>query len=143
VRLKRFLEMRGADGGPWKRLCALPALWVGLLYDADALAAAEEMVSGWTLADHQHLRSEVPRTALATRFHDGTVRDLARKVLALSRDGLVRRARDLGFGKDETCFLDTLSEIAESGRTPAEDLLDAYHRRWRERVDPVFAEHAY
>jgi len=143
VRLKRFLEMRGADGGPWKRLCALPALWVGLLYDADALAAAEEMVSGLTLADHPHLRSAVPRTALATRFHDGTVRDLARKVLALSRDGLVRRARDLGFGKDETCFLDTLSEIAESGRTPAEDLLDAYHRRWGERVEPVFAEHAY
>lgn len=143
VRLKRFLEMRGADGGPWKSLCALPALWVGLLYDENALAAAEELTAGWTLADHRHLRREVPRLALKTPFKGGTVQDLARQVVAIAIDGLAARARATGYGKDETCFLDTLREIAESGVTPAEELLALYHGRWQGSVDPVFREFAY
>src|SRR5262245_13717575 len=108
VRLKRYLEMRGGDGGPWRRICALPALWVGLLYDEGALAAAEELSSGWTLADHQQLRREVPRLGLKTPFKGGTVRDLARRVLTIAVDGLSARARATGYGKDETCFLDPL-----------------------------------
>jgi glutamate--cysteine ligase len=143
VRLKRYLEMRGADGGPWKRLCALPALWVGLLYDGDALEAAAELVGDWTLADHERLRREVPRHGLKTPFRSGTVQDLARQVVAISRDGLARRARDSGFREDETCYLDTLQEIAESGITPAEELLDRYRMRWQGSVDPVFREYAY
>jgi glutamate--cysteine ligase len=143
VRLKRYLEMRGADGGPWRRLCALPALWVGLLYDEDALAAAEELVREWALADHQHLRREVPRLGLKTPFRGGTVQELARKVVAISAEGLTRRATATGYGKDETVFLDTLSEIAESGVTPAEELLQLYRTRWNESVDPVFRDFAY
>jgi glutamate--cysteine ligase len=143
VRLKRYLEMRGADGGPWRRLCALPALWVGLLYDEDALAAAEELVRDWALADHQHLRREVPRLGLKTPFRGGTVQELARKVVAISAEGLTRRATATGYGKDETVFLDTLSEIAESGVTPAEELLQLYRTRWNESVDPVFRDFAY
>ncbi|MDF2763718.1 MAG: gshA [Rhodospirillales bacterium] len=143
VRLKRYLEMRGADGGPWRRLCALPALWVGLLYDEDALAAAEELVRDWTLADHKHLRREVPRLGLKTPFRGGTVQELARKVVAISAEGLARRATATGYGKDETVFLDTLIEIAESGVTPAEELLQLYRTRWHESVDPVFREFAY
>ena len=143
VRLKRYLEMRGADGGPWKRLCALPALWVGLLYDEGALAAADELTRGWTLEDHQHLRREVPRLGLKTPFRGGTVQDLARRVLSLSLEGLTVRARATGYGKDETCFLDPLVEIAESGVTPAEELLARYHGRWNGSVDPVFREYAY
>jgi glutamate--cysteine ligase len=143
VRLKRYLEMRGADGGPWKRLCALPALWVGLLYDEGALAAADDLTRGWTLEDHQHLRREVPRLGLKTPFRGGTVLDLARRVLGISLEGLTARARATGYGKDETCFLDTLMEIAESGVTPAEELLARYHGRWNGSVDPVFREYAY
>src|SRR5262249_10920075 len=143
VRLKRYLEMRGADGGPWKRLCALPALWVGLLYDSDALDAATKLVADWTIADHEHLRREVPRFGLKTRFRSGTVQDLAQAVLAIARDGLARRARDSGFREDETCYLDTLQEIAESGITPAEELLQHYRTRWHGSVDPVFREYAY
>jgi glutamate--cysteine ligase len=143
VRLKRYLEMRGADGGPWRRLCALPALWVGLLYDEDALAAAEELTADWTLADHRHLRREVPRLGLKTPFRGGTVQDLARRVVAISAQGLARRATATGYGKDETVFLDTLMEIAESGVTPAEEMLQLYRTRWQESVDPVFRECAY
>ncbi|HXV23621.1 MAG TPA: glutamate--cysteine ligase [Alphaproteobacteria bacterium] len=143
VRLKRYLEMRGADGGPWKRLCALPAFWVGLLYEEDALAAAEELVGGWTMDDHLHLRREVPRLGLKTPFRGGNVGGLARRAVAISAEGLAARARATGYGKDETCFLDTLREIAESGITPAEELLGLYHGRWRESVDPAFSEFAY
>ena len=94
VRLKRFLEMRGADGGPWRRLCALPALWVGLLYDQGALDAAWDLVKGWTPEEHQALRAEVPRHAFKTVFRDRTVGDLAREVLAIAR-ALFTRARSM------------------------------------------------
>ena len=143
VRLKRFLEMRGADGGPWNRLCALPALWVGLLYDATAREAAWDLVKDWTAAEHAALRRDVPRLALNTPFRRGTVAGLAMTTLEIARDGLCRRARDNGLGQDEACFLTPLFQIAESRLTPAEDLLAAYSRRWNGRVDPVFAEYAY
>jgi glutamate--cysteine ligase len=143
VRLKKYLEMRGADGGPWRSLCALPAYWVGLLYDSDAQSAAWDMVKDWTIEEQARMRDEVPAQGLKTRFRDGTVQDLAKRSLEIATAGLKRRARLDGAGNDETGFLDTLRAIAESGRTPAEDLLDAYATRWGGSVDPAYEELRY
>jgi len=143
VRLKSYLEMRGADGGPWSRLCALPALWVGLLYDPGALDHAWNMVKDWTVEEHDHLRAMVPEMALNTPFRDGTVGDIAMDVLECAHEGLVRRKRLDGVGLDESRFLKPLFQIAESGLTPAEDLLFAYERRWKGCIDPIFREYAY
>jgi glutamate--cysteine ligase len=143
VRLKRFLEMRGADGGPWRSLCALPALWVGLLYHQATLDAAWDRVEDWTIEDHAYLRAEVPRQGLRTPFRGGTVQDLAREMLALADAGLTGRAEEDWFGQDERQFLTALRGIAESGRTPAEEKLQLFHGRWRGSVDPIFAEFAY
>lgn len=144
VRLKRFLEMRGADGGPWQRLCALPALWVGLLYDSASLDAAWNVVKDWTVEERAYLRHEVPRQALGTLFRDRPLRALAREILDLARDGLRRRARlSPVFGEDESGFLQPLYGIVETGETPAETLLRRYHGPWAGTVAPVFSEFAY
>jgi len=143
VRLKKFLEMRGADGGPWNRLCALPALWVGLLYDATALDAAWEMTKNWTQEDHTLLRTQVPLQALNTSFKDTTVGSIALDVLDIAHEGLVRRACLSDVGMDESHFLKPLMQIAQSGQTPAEDLLRAYEQQWNHSVDPIFKNHAY
>ncbi|MFC1673528.1 glutamate--cysteine ligase [Pseudomonadota bacterium] len=143
VRLKKFLEMRGADGGPWSRLCALPALWVGLLYDPASLDMAWEMTKDWTVEEHDYLRAEVPAKALSTPFRNQTVGDIALDVLECAHEGLVRRARLDGVGLDESRFLNPLFQIAESGLTSAEDLLFAYERRWKNNIDPIFREYAY
>ncbi|MBM3565873.1 MAG: glutamate--cysteine ligase [Alphaproteobacteria bacterium] len=143
VRLKKYLEMRGADGGPWARLCALPALWVGLLYDPGALDAAWGLAKDWTMEEREALRAEVPRQALKTPFRNGTVGDLALEALEIAHAGLQRRAALDFFGFDETHFLKPLFQIAETGMTPAEELLKAFERRWKGSVDPVFKEYAY
>ncbi|MBM3545797.1 MAG: glutamate--cysteine ligase [Alphaproteobacteria bacterium] len=144
VRMKRFLEMRGADGGPWKRLCALPALWVGLLYDQGALDQASQLIKDWTLADHEQLRRDVPRLGLKTPFKGRTVREVALDVLRIARAGLkARNALDRMGAADETHFLDSLQAIAESGRTASDMMLEAYETRWNRSVDPVFSEQAY
>ena len=143
VRLKRFIEMRGADGGPWRRLCALPALWTGLFYDRAALDGASDLVADWTEAERQGLRRDVPRLGLATPFRGGTVREIAVQVVELARAGLRRRKRFDSAGQDESHFLETLAEIAASGRTPAEQLLEDYATRWRGRIDPIFTQEAY
>jgi glutamate--cysteine ligase len=143
VRLKRILEMRGADSGPWQRLCALPALWVGLLYDSQALDAAWDLCKGWTSADREALRRDVPRAALKAEFGGRTVQALAKDVLAIARAGLQRRAVPDKRGRDESRFLDILDEIAASGRCPAEEKLALYHGRWQGSVDPIFTEFAY
>jgi glutamate--cysteine ligase len=143
VRLKHFLEMRGADGGPWRRLCALPALWVGLLYDDAALDAAWNLCRDWSMDERETLRNEAPRTALKTKFRNGTMQDLAIDVLAIARDGLKARATHDTFGEDEAHFLNALDEIAESGITPAEELLDAFENRWGGNIEPLFDEYAY
>jgi glutamate--cysteine ligase len=143
VRLKRFLEMRGADGGPWRRLCALPALWVGLLYDQGALDAAWDLVKDWTPADHVALRLAVPRTALKTNFRGRSLQELAKRVVDIARAGLQARGCKDRWGENESHFIDTLTRIADSGLTPAEELLESYDKRWNRSVDPVFTEQAY
>lgn len=143
VRLKKFLEMRGADGGPWDRLCALPALWVGLLYDQQALDEAADLIKDWTIEEMLELRRHVPRFALKAPFRDKNVRDIALNVLRIAREGLSRRAAHDGIGGDETGFLNILQNIADSGITPAEEKLALYRTKWRESVDPIFKEYAY
>lgn len=143
VRLKKYLEMRGADGGPWRRLCALPALWVGLLYDGAALDAAWDLVRDWTDEERAAMRRDVPRQGLRTAFRGGTLRDVALDVLAIARAGLVARARNDNWGDDEAHFLDTLFSIAETGQTLSDDLLARYDGPWQGSVDPVFEEFAY
>jgi glutamate--cysteine ligase len=141
VRLKSFLEMRGADGGPQSRICALPALWVGLLYDQTALDAAWDLVRGWGIEAQQVMRDEVPRLALAARCPDGdTLQALAGRVLAIAEGGLNRRARLNGAGDSEAGFLAPLWEIAHSGKTLAQRHLDALAGPWAGNIDRVFAD---
>ncbi len=143
ARLKQFIELRGADAGPWGRLCALPAFWVGLFYDELALDAANQLVADWTHAEREELRGAVPRWGLRTPFRDYSLQEVAREALGIAEQGLRRRARLNEAGGDETRFLMELQEIAESGVTPAERLLDSWERRWHHSVEPVFEEHAY
>ena len=143
VRLKRFLEMRGADGGPWRRLCALPALWVGLLYDSAALDAAYALISDWTLEEHEMLRRETPRRAMHTPFRDRTLREVAAEVMEIAHAGLRARACLDRVGDNETGFLGILDEIVRRGYCPAEFKLERYHGAWNGTVDPVFREFAY
>ncbi|MFP4648723.1 MAG: glutamate--cysteine ligase [Halorhodospira sp.] len=143
VRLKQFLEMRGADGGPWRGLCALPSFWTGLLYDDAALAAAEALVSDWRVEEIRALRQQVPRTALKTPFRNTTVGEFAREVLTIAADGLRNRQRLDNQGQDERRHLDRLWEIVNSGRTPAEELLEAYCGRWGGSLEAIFTEYAY
>ena len=143
VRLKRYLEMRGADGGRWRRICALPAFWTGLLYDQTALDAAWDVVKGWTADERQGLRNDVPRTALRTRFRRHKLQDIAREVAAISAEGLkARRALD-DKGRDERIFLEPVQQIVESGRTVAEDLLEAFDKQWGRNIDRIFNEFAF
>lgn len=143
VRLKKYLEMRGADGGPWSRLCALPALWVGLLYDGTALDAAWDLVKDWTTAERAALRRDVPRLGLATPFRGGTVRDVALRVLAIARQGLASRAQTDAIGGTEEGFLNELQRIADSGETQASEMLRRYETEWGGSVDPAFTAYAY
>jgi glutamate--cysteine ligase len=147
ARLKHFIEMRGADGGPWRRLCALPALWVGLLYDQTAQDAAWDLVKDWSAEDRRMVQAAVPKHGLAAPLPEstggGTMRDLAKRVLDIARDGLRSRHSLDSFGEDEVHFLNALITIVESGKTPAEELLDKFKGPWGGQVDPVFREYAY
>ena len=143
VRLKTFLEMRGADSGPWNTLCALPAFWVGLLYDTTALDAAWDLVKDWTEEEREALRRGAAKTGLKTSFRDRTLQDIAGEVLAISRDGLKARQRLNGHGENEALFLDDLDEIASTGRTRAEGLIERFNGEWGGSIEPVFTECAY
>jgi glutamate--cysteine ligase len=144
VRLKSFLEMRGADGGRWSKICALPALWVGLLYDHGALDAAWDEVKAWPLEGRQRLRDEVPRLGLAALTPTGEpLRDLAARVLAIAEGGLTARARLNGAGDNESGFLDPLREIVARGATPAEMLLERYHGEWQGDVRRIYDEMSF
>ncbi|MFC5436526.1 glutamate--cysteine ligase [Rhodanobacter umsongensis] len=143
VRLKQYLEMRGADGGPWNRLCALPAFWVGLLYDQQALDAAWDLVKDFSREERHALRDGVPKHALKLPFRGGTVRDLAEEALKIAGHGLRRRARLNKNGADESIFLEPMIEIVQANQTPAERKLELFHGAWNGSVDPVFREFAY
>jgi glutamate--cysteine ligase len=144
VRLKSFLEMRGADGGPWNRICALPALWVGLLYDQTALDAAWDLVKDWDMDGREKLRAEVPKLGLdATLPGGGKLRDIAAEVLAISRNGLSARNRLNEAGDNETGYLQPLDEIIATGKTPAERLLNLYNGEWGGDLSRIYAEKSF
>jgi len=144
VRLKSFLEMRGADGGPWNRICALPALWVGLLYDQTALDAAWDLVKDWTMAERQELRDSVPRLGLDAPVSSGRkLRDIASQALDIARSGLARRARLNASGDNETGYLSALDEVVARGMTPAELLLERYHGAWNGDISKIYGEQSF
>jgi glutamate--cysteine ligase len=143
ARLKRFLEMRGADGGAWRRICGLPALWAGILYDQVALDAAWDLVKDWTAEERQQLRDSVPRQAFRAPFRKRTTGELAREMLAISADGLKRRAQLDAMGTTEEGFLVPLRELVERGYTRAEELLRRYHAEWNRDITPLFAEYNF
>ncbi|WP_026381250.1 glutamate--cysteine ligase [Afifella pfennigii] len=143
VRLKTFLEMRGADGGPTRRICALPAFWTGLLYDEEALSAAEELTADWSAAEREALRNHVPKTGLATPFRQETVLTVARRAVEIARTGLKNRAQMSSGGFSEAEYLAPLEETLALRRTPAEELLSQYRTRWGNSVEPLFSEYAF
>jgi glutamate--cysteine ligase len=143
VRLKRYLEMRGADVGPPERITALSALMVGLFYDSDALAGAGALIEGWSADDRQRARDEAPRLALATRVGGRDLRVIAQDALALARGGLKRRARRDAGGADETRYLDPLDAIVAEGRVPAQDWIDRFEGPWGQSVEPAFREASF
>ena len=143
VRMKRFLEMRGADGGRWRRICALPAFWAGLLYDDAALEAAWRLVKTWTSEERQALRNAVPKQALDAKFRSSTVGAIARDALAIASDGLKSRKRLNAHGQDERIYLEPLNELVTSGKTVADELLDRYYGAWGQNIDHVFEEIAF
>ena len=145
ARIKKFMEMRGADGGPWRRLCALPAFWVGLMYDQTALDGAWDLVKNWTAEQREELRIAASVDGLQAKVDGINMHDIAREAVALSHSGLVARGRSGAGGMvpDETHFLNALHESIESGKTPADELLDRYHGDWNGDISKVFGEYSY
>lgn len=143
VRLKRYLEMRGADVGPPERIVALAALMAGLYYNPDALGSAEALIEGWSAEDRQKLRDDAPLLGLAAEVRGRDLRSVALDMLAISRSGLKRRARLNARGEDETILLHPLEAIADSGREPARRWIQRYEGPWGRSVDPSFDEAAF
>ena len=143
VRLKRYLEMRGADGGPWARLCALPALWAGLLYHQPSLDAAWDIARHWSMEERLKLREEVPKLGLKAQVGGRTLQSIALEVLEIANEGLMARNRINAAGDNETGFLSTLQDVARTGVTPAERKLKLFHSEWNGSVDPIFTSCAY
>ena len=145
ARLKKFIEMRGADGGPWRRLCALPALWVGLLYDQSALDAAWDLVKGWDAETREGLRVAASVSALQAEAGGVKMHDLAREVLAIAEAGLKARAMPGAGGMvpDETHFLNALQESVDSGSVPADELLAHYNGDWNGDLARIYGAYSY
>ena len=143
VRLKRYLEMRGSDGGTPDRLPALSAFWVGLLYDNASLDAAWEIVKHWRADERQALRDDVPRLGFKSRIKDRYLLEITKECLVLAHAGLRRRARIDQLGRDETCHLEPLDRIIDFGRTPAEELLEKFNGPWKGSVEPAYGEYAF
>jgi glutamate--cysteine ligase len=142
VRLKRYLEMRGSDAGQWRRLPALPAFWVGVLYDDACLDAAWDLVKDWTAEERQKLRDDVPKLGFRATIRGRSLLDVTKQCLAMARDGLRRRRRLDAEGRDEGRHLEPIEEFVERGLTPAEELLERFHGPWRGSVAPVYDEYA-
>ncbi|MFW8595568.1 glutamate--cysteine ligase [Cribrihabitans neustonicus] len=145
ARVKKFIEMRGADGGPWRRLCALPAFWVGLTYDQGALDAAWDLVKGWDAETREALRVAASEQGLQAKVNGISMHELAREVVAISESGLKARHRPGAGGlvPDETHFLNALKDSLETGKVPADELLDRYNGAWREDLSRIYSEFAY
>jgi len=145
ARIKKFMEMRGADGGPWRRLCALPAFWVGLMYDQSSLDAAWDLVKGWDAETREALRVAASEDGLQAQVGGIKMHDLAREVLAISEAGLVARAKPGAGGlvPNETHFLNALKESVESGKVPADELLERYHGDWNGDLSQIYGEYSY
>ena len=136
--------MRGSDGGPWNKICALPALWVGLLYDQSALDAAWDLVKHWTIEDHQRLRDAVPKQGLNAKLPDGrTLNDLAKQVLDIAAAGLTARGQINSMGDNESGFLNPLRQIVESGKSPAQLLLEKYETEWGGDLSKIYDEMSF
>ena len=140
ARVKRFIEMRGADSGPWPSLCALPAFWVGLLYDDETQSKLVDYIADWTQEERDELRLGAPQTGLATAFRGGTLLDMAREIVPMAAQGLKNRARGDGAGADESLFLAYLEEITASGKSSAEKLLHKYHGEWGGDLKKAYQE---
>ncbi|RWR51376.1 glutamate--cysteine ligase [Sinirhodobacter ferrireducens] len=145
ARVKKYIEMRGADGGPWRRLCALPALWVGLMYDQGALDAAWDLVKGWDEATREGLRRAAAKDALQGEAGGVKLYALAREVVSIAKAGLAARARPSANGliPDETHFLNALEESIETGKVPADELLDRYRGDWNGNLTKIYADYSY
>lgn len=143
ARLKHFLEMRGADGGTWRRICGLPALWVGILYDSTALHAAWDLVKDWTREEREAMRAAVPVLAFNTPFRGRTLRDLARDMLEISQAGLRSRAKEDAIGTTEEGFLQPLSDLVERGYTRAEELLRRWRSEWEGDLSRLFTAYNF
>ena len=143
VRLKTFLEMRGADTGPWNELCALPAFWVGLLYDQSALDTAWDLVKDWTEAERDQLRRDVPKHGLQTPFRDKSIRELAIAALAISREGLKARGYQNAYGENESVFLQELDQFARTGKSNADLLIDKFNGEWGGDIKKVYEDCVY
>ena len=143
VRLKQYLEMRGADSGPASRICALPALWTGIFYDKAALAAAWDLCKAWAPESREQLRLDAARTGLKGTIEGRPIRDVAVDMVAIAKEGLKRRANIGASGANETGFLSELEEIADSGMTPADRLLELYHGPWQGDVSKAYQDFAY
>ncbi|GAA6179864.1 glutamate--cysteine ligase [Shimia sp. NS0008-38b] len=145
ARIKKFMEMRGADGGPWRRLCALPAFWVGLMYDQSSLDAAWDLVKDWDAQTREALRVAASEQALQAQVGKINMHDLAREVVAISEAGLKARgmAGAGGLVPDETHFLNALKESVESGKVPADELLEHYHGDWNGDLSKIYGAYSY
>ena len=145
ARVKKYIKMRGADGGPWRRLCALPALWVGLTYDQQALDAASDLIKGWDAETREGLRVAAGRDGLQGQVGDINLHDLSREVLAIAEQGLKNRARpgNDGLVPDETHFLNALKESVDSGKVPSDELLEKYRGEWAGDLSKIYDEYSY
>jgi glutamate--cysteine ligase len=143
VRMKKFIEMRGADGGPWRRICALPAFWVGLCYDDAALEAAWQLTKDWSFEEVVALRNAVPAEGLQARIKGKTVQEMSKQVLGIAREGLIARNNLNPEGFDEAHFLAPLEEVAARGTTSAEQMITKFNSVWEGSIEPVFSEYAY
>jgi glutamate--cysteine ligase len=143
VRMKRFLEMRGADGGRWGSIAALPAFWTGLLYDPAALDQAWQLVKSWTEEEREALRAGVPKTGLRTPFRDTIVGEIAREALGIARYGLKNRNKINDKNQDETLYLAPLERIAGNMKTVSDILLERYATGWKGNIDRIFEEFAF
>jgi len=145
ARIKKYMEMRGADAGPWRRICALPAFWVGLMYDQAALDAAWDLCKDWSMAQREALRLDVAKLGLKAEIDGRTVRDVARDVLAISQAGLAARAQPGAGGlvPDETHFLNALHDIVERGESPSDELLAKFNGAWKGDLTDIYREYSY